>query len=150
MRRLYRYFIIGLLLVGPLITIPKLHKMWVATGRLPGRTIYNAVVVDRWVSGTGFRRDYNFLWRFDDPHIEHVERVEQAEEEDWNKLTVGSAVDVALADGEFICTKSVYVSEGNFQFDYFLICIEVIAWILFIRYLLQRRRRQTTNMGVFQ
>ena len=114
-----------------LVTVPKLREMWLITGKIPGRQILHATVVGKShdVSVRGF--DYwNLDWELPDPKTgERIKAQSQMELDDWNRLQIGSTVEIARVGNDLHCVNSVFVSPGNFVFDYVLLFGEIVGLV---------------------
>lgn len=128
-----------------LITGPKIRKMAVIVGWLPGAHSYKAVVTDKWETPDRYTHYYNLSWKIDEAQgAAKTEANDRANYEDWSQLRIGSPVTVVAVGSEFFYSKSIYVDAGNFAFDFVLFALEVTGIIYgfgwFLKELWQERR----------
>jgi hypothetical protein len=118
--------------VGASVTIPKLKRMYVITGRIPGASVRQAVVVGKRHEpariSEGRLATYSIDWVTAEPWAAE-KGADQVEASEWRRLRVGTPIRVVQAPGErgWFYRHSIYVDAGNFAFDYALLAAEVAA-----------------------
>jgi hypothetical protein len=112
-------------IIGLFITPGKLYHAMVATGRLPGRQLVPGVVLGKSQSAgsRGFTY-YDLQYAVDTPNG-RVEKTDQLEYDAWVAASEGSTIQVIRAGGQYHHPGSVYISPGNFAFDWFLLFAEI-------------------------
>jgi len=132
-----------LAVIGACVTVPKLNRMYVITGRLPGAQTCRATVAGkRYDPARPFERRlemYTIVWTAAMPGYRGTDRGEdQVIRDEWQRLQIGMPIEIVRVPGErrWFYRYSIYVTAGNFAFDYFLLAAEVLvaihaAWSLY-------------------
>ncbi|GEM_PF-5528146 len=123
-----------LAILGACVTVPKLNRMYVVTGRLPGAQTCRATVAGkRYGPPRPFERRvaaYPIRWVTTTPGLGSGEQGEdQVARGEWEHLQIGMPIGIVRVPGErrWFYRHSIYVSAGNFAFDYVLLATETLV-----------------------
>lgn len=112
------------------VTVPKLHKMAVIVGWLPGAVSYQGIVTEKWESAYKIEKYHDLSWHIEEtlnpPKTDGNSRANYA---DWERLEVGSFIRIVAVGKECFYEKSIYTDTGNFAFDFCLLAGEVAGII---------------------
>ncbi len=123
------------------ITGPKLYKMAQIRGWIPGAILTEKVILEKLhETRRQRRRDPNTYWlRIDDVKIEYPgnHRINLTPEM-WEDLSIGDNLEVVQLskEGNYYLRNGIFVSTGNFIFDFFLLSIEISVALLMMKRLL--------------
>ena len=126
----YRYFVgFAVALTLLFITFQKINKMNILLGNNPGRQTSAQTLTRKWrdvYQSKNRSREVPLLCFQSGGEI-----CVDVSESVWNNIKEGESFTVVSApgDGEFFHTSSVYMDNGNFDFDYGLLVIEILAAI---------------------
>ncbi len=134
------------------ITVPKLYEMFQIKGWVPGGVPLQVTVTSKWHETADEARDgretYWVAWNGSDITVRGKHRTNMFQEQ-WEAIKIGDTQDIVYipwSDDTYL-KDGVYVSFGNFVFDFVLLTLELFGIYFFGRVIKQtlRRWRVKTN-----
>ncbi len=111
-------------------TSHKLYKMY-AIKRAFETSAHSYKLTNKWINEVGKYTHYTITWASNLHNIRDWEQ-DNIEPQDWNKLKIGDEIQVVALFNSTFSKQSVYMEEGNFEFDFILLALEIIGLVLLI------------------
>ncbi len=147
-----RYLItaIAALAIAALGTIPKLYKMYQITGAISGATRETSVITAKWEEwepqGRSILHFHMISWG-DAAHRKDNSHSTRVDPGLWRSFSVGQSIELVRIPGDehrYLADQDIFVSGGNFEFDYVLLAVELVvgvgALVKFVAHLVARSR----------
>ncbi len=152
LRAILAVIVCGISVMLLLITAPKLYEMFQIKGWIPGGVPLQVTVTSKWHETAEEARDrretYWVAWNGGDIRVRGKHRTNMFQEQ-WDTVKIGDTQNIVYipwSDDTYL-KDGVYVSFGNFVFDFVLLTVELLGIHFFVRASKQtfRKWRVKTN-----
>lgn len=120
------------------ITAPKLYEMFQIKGWIPGGVPLQVTVTSKWHTtaeeARNGRETYWVAWNGGDITVKGKHRANMFQAQ-WNTVKIGDTQNIVYipwSDDTYL-KDGVYVSFGNFVFDFVLLTLELFGILFFVR-----------------
>jgi hypothetical protein len=117
------------------VTGPKLFHMFQIRGWIAGRTLSTEVVLQKWHEKTDKRDAWWIGWGPEPVQQVSSNRI-NIEEKDWKRYRIFDHIDIVRIPGSrwpYALKNDIWVSRGNFAFDFALLAIELAFGLTAVR-----------------
>ncbi len=128
------------------VTAPKLYKMFQIKGWVPGGVPLQVTVTSKWhetaEESLDGRETYWVAWNDGDVKVRGKHRSNMFQDQ-WRATSIGDKQDIIYIpwEGDTYPKDGIFVSFGNFVFDFILLTLELLGIYYFVRVARQTIRR---------